>query len=80
MILYKNIQYGKLITGIIAIVAISLLTLFLLQIGKNPIPWPILVAILLLFLLIGLTFYKLTITIDNEKIEAKFGIGLLNVR
>ena len=77
MILYKNIQYGKLITGIIAIVAISLLTLFLLQIGKNPIPWPFLVAILLLFLLIGLTFYKLTITIDNEKIEAKFGIGLL---
>ena len=77
MTLYKKTQYGKLITGIISIVAISIATLFILQTGSNPIPLSVLVILMLLFLLIGLTFYKLTITIDSEKIEAKFGIGLL---
>ena len=77
MTLYKNTQYGKLITIIISIVAITTLTLFVLQIGNNPMPWTILVLLLILFLFILLSFYKLTITIDKEKIEAKFGIGII---
>ncbi|WP_034061975.1 hypothetical protein [Lacinutrix jangbogonensis] len=77
MTLYKHTQYGKLITVIISIVAITTLTIFILQTGNNPMPWIMLVSILLLFLLILLSFYKLTITIDKEKIEAKFGIGLI---
>ncbi|WP_055447846.1 hypothetical protein [Lacinutrix mariniflava] len=77
MTLYKQTQYGTFITTIISVIAISTGTLFVLQTGNNPISWVLLTSILLLFFLIILTFYKLTITIDNDKIEAKFGVGLL---
>ena len=79
MTLYKQTQYGTFITTIISVIAISTGTLFVLQTGNTPITWALLTSILLLFLLIILTFYKLTITIDNDndKIEAKFGVGLL---
>lgn len=77
MTLYKQTQYGKLITVTISIVAIITLGLFVLQTGNNKIQWIILIPLLLLFLFIILSFYKLTITIDKEKIEAKFGIGII---
>ena len=77
MTLYKHTQYGKLLTSVLILVAISIITVFILNSGKNPLPWFIMTAIIVLFILIILSFYKLTITIDEEKIEAKFGIGFL---
>ncbi len=52
MTLYKHTQYGKLITAILSIAGISSLTIFVLQLGKNPLPWLVIVTITLLFLLI----------------------------
>jgi len=77
MLLYKKTQYGKLVIIILIVVVISILTPFILQSGNYSIPWFYLASIVLLLLLVALTFYKLTITIDHEKIEAKFGVGLL---
>ena len=77
MLLYKKTQYVKLVIIILTVVVIGFLSPFILQSGDNPIPWLYLAFIVLLLLLVALTFYKLTITIDHEKIEAKFGVGLL---
>ena len=74
---YKQTQFGVLLTVILSLISIITLGLFLFKIGKNPIPLVPTLGIISLFVLILLSFYKLTITITDEKIEAKFGIGLI---
>lgn len=75
MTLYNQTQKGKFVTTLISIVAISVLTIFLLQMGENPLPWEVMVLLMAIFIFIILSFYKLTITINKEKIVAKFGVG-----
>ena len=80
MHLYKKTQYGMLITAILGIVLVSILSAFIWQAGDQQIPWPVLTFISLLFLFTLLSFYKLTITITKETIEAKLGIGIIKRR
>ncbi|WP_452602143.1 hypothetical protein [Pontimicrobium sp. MEBiC06410] len=77
MILYKHTQYGKLLIVILSIVLLSTIAAFVFQAGTNPIPWPVLCFISLIFLFALLSFYKLTIIITKNTITAKLGIGII---
>jgi hypothetical protein len=74
---YKQTQFGVLLNVILGLISITTIGFFLFQIGKNPIPLIPTLGLISLFLLIILSFYKLTITITDEKIEAKFGVGFI---
>ena len=74
--IYKKTQYGVL-TYLMLLVMAFLTVSFILQTGKKPIPLVAYLILMLVFIIIILLFYKLTIRIDNDKIEAIFGIGLL---
>lgn len=77
MIKYQKTQYGYLLTIIFSIINIAIAYLGINQIGSKPIPLVITVILFVLFLGIMLSFYKLTISIDNEKLNIKFGIGFI---
>jgi len=75
MIKYKNTQYSKLLNYIFIaiIIAISVVSFFQINSKSLPLtPYLITISVLILILLM---FYKLTITIDDEKFTATFGIG-----
>lgn len=74
---YIEHQHGKLITLLSIVVIISFILLYLFQIGNNPLSFPQLLLFLALFLLIQLNFYKLTIIIDEQNIQLRYGIGLI---
>ncbi|WP_375238717.1 hypothetical protein [Aurantibacter sp.] len=77
MTYYKKTEFGVLLNIALGLISIITIGFFLFQIGSNPIPLIPVLGLTGLFLLIILSFYKLTITIDDKKIEAKFGIGLI---
>ena len=74
--IYKKTQYGVL-TYLMLLVMAFLTVSFILQTGKKPIPLVAYLILMLVFIIIILLFYKLTIIINEDKIEAIFGIGLL---
>ncbi len=77
MVLYKRTQSGIIITAILGVILIAILSVFIWQADSKQIPWPVITTLALLFLFTLLSFYKLTITITKETIEAKFGIGII---
>ena len=74
--IYKKTQYGVL-TYLMLLVMAFLTVSFILQTGKKPIPLVAYLILMLVFIIIILLFYKLTIIINEDKIEAIFGVGLL---
>lgn len=74
---YQHTQYGKLIIIIIALLTLITLTFSIIETDRFSITTTETAFVLIIFFIIFLMFYKLTITITNEEIEAKFGIGLL---
>ena len=77
MTYYKKTQFGVLLNIVLGLISIITIGFFLFQIGSNPIPLIPTLILISLFTLIILNFYKLTVTITDKKIEAKFGIGLI---
>lgn len=77
MILYKQTQYGKFLIIIITIISIATFASLLLTATKENFSVGFLILIPLLLITVLLLFYKLTIIITREKIEAKLGIGLI---
>jgi len=74
--IYKKTQYG-ILTYFLLFVMLLLTIAYWYQLGNNPIPLIPYLGIMVFFTLLILLFYKLTIQIDEEKITAIFGIGLL---
>ena len=72
--------YNKTQKGIIAIILLIILAFmsysYFYQTGSKPLPFIPYIVLMIVFIAIILLFYKLTITIDNEKITAIFGIGI----
>ncbi|WP_290697973.1 hypothetical protein [Lacinutrix sp.] len=77
MILYKNTQYGKLLIIILSICGLIPIVLFFIKIDDKPMQHWLILVVTSIFIITLLLFYKLTITISKEKIEAEFGIGLI---
>jgi len=74
---YKKIQYGIFLSLFFLVIIIFILYAGYYQTGSNPIPMNLAYVLSALFILTILLFYKLTITITNEKITASFGVGLI---
>lgn len=77
MTLYTNTQYGKLLIAILSVFGLIPIVLFFIEIDNKPMSYWAILLIASIFIITLLLFYKLTITITKEKIEAKFGIGLI---
>ncbi len=75
--IYKKTQYVIFLNAILLIVMVFLTYGYVYQTGNKPLPLLPYSILMLVFIVVILFFYKLTIIIDNEKIEAIFGIGLL---
>jgi hypothetical protein len=76
-IIYKNTQYGILITVIFLLIMVFSTYGFIYQTGAKPLPLIPYIILMVFFIAILINFYKLTIVIDSEKITAIFGVGLL---
>jgi len=74
---YKEEQIGWIINSSLLFVIFFMLTLYLLEIGKQPMPLFILLIFILLFFIILLLFYKLSVTVNKQEIVVSFGIGLI---
>jgi len=74
---YKKTQYGFLISTISILSIIAIVLLYMYPLGNNPMPVSILIILLITFIFAFLFFYKLTISIDDTRITASLGIGLL---
>lgn len=77
MVLYKQTQYGIVITVILGVILLSIVSVFIWLTKNKQIPWLLLIIVSFLFLFALLSFYKLTITITKETIKATFGIGII---
>ncbi len=77
MIKYKNTQYGIFLNLFMFAIIVFIFYGYYNQLGNKPIPLIPTILIVALFVFIILLFYKLTITIDDEKFTAIFGIGLI---
>lgn len=77
MHVYNKTQYGIVLISFMSIFILLIVLGYKFEIGNNLRPLaPTSIVIAILIIAIAL-FYKLTITIDNEKIVAVFGIGLI---
>lgn len=74
---YKHTQYGTFLIAFMLIIMLFLSYAYYFQIGTKPLPFLPYIVVMLLLLLSILFFYKLTLVIDDEKITAIFGIGVL---
>ena len=74
---YKKSQFGILITVVLCLVSVVTICFYVTQMGENPVSNYPIIGLIIIFGLLILCFYKLTITITDTKIEAKFGIGLI---
>jgi hypothetical protein len=73
---YCRFQFGWVIV-IVFLAAILLITLvYIFQWGNNPVPKPGYIAFLVIFGALLLTFYGITVVVNEEQILIKFGIGL----
>ncbi len=75
--LYKHTQYGKLLVIVLLLSLAGISYAYYYQTGVKPIPLPIFLIVSIILIVAILFFYKLTIQIDQEKITAIFGIGIL---
>ena len=74
-IYYKHTQFGTLVVSLL-VPAIVLLTLLGFIIGWNPVA----TGVLLILLVCLVLFYSLTVEINNNEIEIRFGIGIIKKR
>ncbi len=74
---YQETQNAKWIIITMLSIIVFLTLAYVYQWGDNPIPLSATIPTSLIFVVILLLFFKLTITIDETKITASFGIGLI---
>lgn len=77
MTLYKHTQYGKLLIAILSLFGIMPIILLFIKTDDKPVPYWAILLVSSIFIITLLLFYKLTITINKERIEAKFGVGII---
>lgn len=73
---YSKFQFGWLLVIAFLIVILWITGAYIYQWGNNPIPKPAYIAFLVLFGGVLLTFYGLTVMVDEKHIIIKLGIGL----
>ncbi len=74
---YQETQTANWIISAMLSIIVFLILAYVFQWGDNPIPLSATIPTVLIFVVLLLLFFKLTITIDDTKIVASFGIGLI---
>jgi len=77
MIKYKRFQFGWIITITFLIVIIGMTFAFINQWGNNPIDLKGYLIFIILFSILLLTFYGMTVIVTEKYIKIKFGIGFI---
>ena len=80
MVRYREFQFSWLITIVLLPLQGWLVYSYLNNLGNRPMPLEIFLILTGLFVLIYLTFYGMTTSINSEKIIISFGIGLFRKR
>ena len=80
MVRYREFQFSWLITIVLLPFQGWLVYSYLNNLGNRPMPLEIFLILTGLFVLIYLTFYGMTTSINSEKIIISFGIGLFRKR
>jgi hypothetical protein len=73
---YSKFQFGWLMTVIFLMVILWMTAAYFYQWGNNPMPTSAYIAFLILFGGVLITFYGMTVIIDEKQIIVKLGIGL----
>ena len=73
----EYVQYGKSLIIIQVVVMLACFALFFMLGTRDPLPAGILIFVAVTFALTLLSFYKLTITIDDTYLSFSLGIGLI---
>jgi hypothetical protein len=76
---YEHSQTGWIMLLVFSLIPISLTTSYLM-LGESHLPAGVFLILLLLFVGILLTFYKLTVKADQQSIHLVFGLGLLHFK
>jgi hypothetical protein len=74
---YEKTQYGLFIIAFSLIISIFIGYSYYYQLGEKPLPLTVTLLLIGVLILSLITFYKLTIRIDKEKITATFGFGII---
>jgi hypothetical protein len=76
---YEKVQIGWFMIILFSIIIISLTICYLMKIGDSPLPLKVYLTLIISFVLVLLTFYRLKIRVDDSGIHIIYGIGLVNV-
>ncbi|MET1055518.1 MAG: hypothetical protein ABWY16_09435 [Pedobacter sp.] len=76
---YKNSQTGWLMLVLFTLIPIQI-TVSYLRLGQAHVPTTVFVILLVLFIGLIITFYKLTVKADKECIHLIYGLGLVHIR
>jgi hypothetical protein len=74
---YKEEQFGWAMNVWILILPFLMLLFYLLEIGDKPMPLFVLIVSVVLFLIIFLLFFKLTVAVNDSNIVISFGVGII---
>ena len=74
---YTERQIGWIVIVPVPGILVLLLIFYINQWGNNPISYPGLLIISLLFIICLLLFFQMRTSVDNEKIRISYGIGLI---
>jgi hypothetical protein len=74
---YKQTQYGLFIIAFSVLISAFIGYSYYYQLGDKPLPLTVTLLLIGVLILSLITFYKLTIRIDKEKITATFGFGII---
>lgn len=81
----NTITYSKSQTGWIMIIIMPLVCLYMalayyFKWGTNALPFNTMIILMVVFLIVMLVFYKLTLYIEGRTIHVKYGIGLIHFK
>lgn len=78
--LYKKSQTGWFMIIIFTVILVFLTFAYIYQLGNRPLPKPAFITLALVFILLLLSFYKLTLKVNDSILHVIYGIGLIHFR
>lgn len=75
--MYKKVQYGWILMSIIGAVCIGLVVFYEVVEETHTLAEPFTIGTIGFFLLLMALFYRLEVTVDHQRINLVFGIGII---
>ncbi len=78
--IYEKSQIGWALVVIFTLIIINITVAYLKQYGNNPLAFNAFIVLVVLFSTALLTFYKLTIRVDQAGVHVIYGMGLVHIK